>query len=462
MRTKTAGWVAMLVVTLTPGVAVAQQDTGQSGRFERRVIATGLGNPYEIQAAKDSSLWLTEKTGLRVLRMDPATGRTQTALDLHGVAAPSTGQDGLLGLALQERSGRVVGAYVSYTYPTGGGLALRIVHYATSANGVTLVNPRTLLEGLPAFSDHQGGRLRLGPDGMLYYSIGDQAKNRTARTCTPNEAQRLPIRAEVTAHDWSAYEGKTLRLTTTGGIPRDNPVLEGVRSHVYTYGFRNQQGLDFGPVGRLYGSEQGPSTDDEVNLLHPGGNYGWPYVAGYRDDKAYVYANWSKASPTPCEKLTYNDNHPPKDVPQQKETDWQGATVDPVDTLGTTVESGYDFEDPACAAQENLCWPTIGPTSLTTYDSDTIPGWKGSLLITAQKTGQVYRVSTDPSGTRTTGVEKLWTAPDRYRDIAVSPDGGTVYVATDQTGNLRVGGEGPITGDLQDRGAILAYTFVNR
>src|SRR3954469_18817856 len=74
-----------------------------------------------------------------------------------------------------------------------------------------------------------------------------------------------------------------------GSIPSDNPVIAGVRSHVYSYGHRNPQGLVFGPDGKLYESEHGPNTDDEINLIRAGGNYGWPYVAGYRDDQSYAF-----------------------------------------------------------------------------------------------------------------------------------------------------------------------------
>ena len=106
-------------------------------------------------------------------------------------------------------------------------------------------------------------------------------------------------------------------LNPDGGIPDDNPVINGVRSHVYTYGHRNPQGLVF--VGDLlFEAEHGPSSDDEINLLVAGGNYGWPHVAGFRDDQGYVYGNWSAAPD--CEKLakSYFPTDIPASVPQQK------------------------------------------------------------------------------------------------------------------------------------------------
>ncbi|VEH65604.1 Quinoprotein glucose dehydrogenase B precursor [Rodentibacter pneumotropicus] len=89
-----------------------------------------------------------------------------------------------------------------------------------------------MLDHLASFTDHQGGRLRLGPDGKLYYTIGNQGANQYSRTCYADRAQRLPTQQEVDNKDFAAYEGKTLRFNVDGSIPEDNPVINGVRSHV--------------------------------------------------------------------------------------------------------------------------------------------------------------------------------------------------------------------------------------
>ncbi|HEX2298708.1 MAG TPA: PQQ-dependent sugar dehydrogenase, partial [Pseudonocardiaceae bacterium] len=99
------------------------------------------------------------------------------------------------------------------------------------------------------------GRLLIGPDQKLYYAIGDQGNNQFERSCEPIRAQDLPHAAEVAGKDWHNYVGKILRLNLDGSIPGDNPVLAGVRSHVYSYGHRNPQGLVFGPDGRLFSAE---------------------------------------------------------------------------------------------------------------------------------------------------------------------------------------------------------------
>ena len=92
---------------------------------------------------------------------------------------------------------------------------------------------------------------------------------------------------QVTAQNWTAYEGKVLRMNSDGSIPDDNPMINGVQSHIFTYGHRNAQGIAMGSNGDLYIVEHGDKSDDELNHLQAGGNYGWPNIAGYQDDLTY-------------------------------------------------------------------------------------------------------------------------------------------------------------------------------
>lgn len=304
-------------------------------------------------------------------------------------------------------------------------------------------------------------RLRFGPDGKLYYAIGDQGANRGSHVCNPNWAQRLPTAAEVRARNWASYQGKTLRLNLDGSIPVDNPVLNGVRSHIWTYGHRDPQGLTFAPTGALYQNEHGPNTDDEINILRKGGNYGWPHVAGYRDDKAYTCNDWSASAPTPCARLTYSDLQVPPSVPRQKETGWKGSFIAPIHTFGT-VNNGFNFADPKCAAitQKWVCLPTIAPSSLEYYRAKPgtgIPGWNNSLLMTTLKDGTVYQLQLTSTGT-VGKVIKLWKDRDRYRDTAVSADGKSVFVATDNEGPVRDANGAPAF-DLKNPGSIVVFRW---
>ncbi|PRQ10013.1 glucose/sorbosone family PQQ-dependent dehydrogenase [Enhygromyxa salina] len=437
--------------------------------FSGRVLTTGLEAPWELSFGPDDMLWVTEREGRRITRIDPATGEMTEAITIDEVLVDQQHQ-GLLGMAfdpllLQGDDRNYV--YVAYTYdatPDDGDEQddprAKVVRLTYSESAETLGEPVELISGVPAGSDHNGGRLKIGPDELLYYSLGEQGANQFNRYCAPIEAQRLPTLAEVEAEDWSAYKGKILRMELDGSIPADNPELGGVQSHIFSYGHRNPQGLVFGPDGALYAVEHGPNTDDEVNLIEAGGNYGWPHIAGYRDDQAYVYANWSAAPD--CEQLTWTGlTDPagiPKSVPVQTESAWEQDFVEPLKTL-FTVHNSYDFEDETCGASYFICRPSVAPSSVDVYPHDgPIPGWGGSLLATTLKNGAVYRfkLSGDARGIR--DVDKLFDTVNRYRDLAIGPDDRTFYIATDTSGLTR-DTEGGATDQLANPGSILVFTF---
>ena len=270
----------------------------------------------------------------------------------------------------------------------------------------TLSDPVELISGMPASNDHNSGRMKIGPDGKLYYTIGDGGNDQLGNWCIPIESQTLPTAEEVAAKNWFAYQGKSLRFNLDGSIPDDNPEIKGVRSHIFTYGHRNMQGIDFAPDGTLYASEQGPKSDDEVNILQSGGNYGWPNVVGYRDNMAYQYARWKDAE-APCEALMFSDIAIPSTVPTADESEFTEEIVEPVTTL-FTVPSNWDFTDDRCEGMDFICWPTVAASSIEVYESDGIPEWKHSLLVTALKLGSVYRIPLSADGKTISG------PPERY------------------------------------------------
>ena len=436
--------------------------------FSMRVVATGLDAPWEITWGPDGRLWISERAGWRVIRMDPATGSYSTALDVPDVFQES-GQDGVLGMALDSRLGRSLGGdyvYLAYTYdadPSGDAdRRAKIVRLSYDATSGVLGSASTLIEGLPASSDHNSGRLVYGPDDHLYYTIGDQGHNQFDNKCLPIRAQDMPTQNEVDSQDWSAYQGKILRLSLNGSIPTDNPTIAGVRSHIYSYGHRNAQGLAFGPDGKLYASEQGPKTDDELNLIRPGKNYGWPHVAGYRDDKAYVYGSWAESTPETCESLGYSDYDVPDSVPKQLESAWNNVDYTPPLRTFYTVDNDYDFINLPCDTNYFICWPTIAPSSLDVY----VPGenglqtWGNALLVPSLKQGSVLRVRLSENGESTQAETKeLFKTTNRYRDLAIAPNKRTFYVITDSDGAT----SGPTAGStqlLEHRGAVLEFTYV--
>ena len=444
--------------------------------FDEKVLATGLKGPWELTYGPDDHLWVTERTAGRIIRINPADGAKTTAIDIAEVSAPG-GQDGLLGMALHPELLKGTGndyVYAAYTYVDKQRgpertvtdesspyryLYTKIIRLTYDKTTARLSDSVDLIAGLPASTDHNSGRLKIGPDLKLYYTIGDQGNNQLANYCIPIQAQRLPTADELKAKDYFAYQGKSLRLNLDGSVPGDNPVINGIRSHVFTYGHRNMQGIDFAPDGTLYAAEHGPKTDDEINILLPGRNYGWPQVAGYRDNKAYQYARWADAT-TPCKQLHFNDLAIDPSVPRQDETAWTEDFESPIATM-FTVPSDWNFNDPACKGFTFICWPTVAPSSIEVYmpKSGGIPGWENSLIVPTLKRGSIYRIPLAADGRTLRGpIERYFQSENRYRDTALSPDKRTIYVATDPGGVVEKLSGGATT-TLQAPGAILAFTY---
>jgi PQQ-dependent dehydrogenase (s-GDH family) len=454
-----------------PGSVVAGKQ-----QFTESVLATGLHNPWEVTWGPDDFLWVTERTAGNITRVNPADGGKLTAIHIPDVSAPG-GQDGLLGLALHPEFLKGTGndyVYTAYTYVDKARgpdetvadenspyrfLYTKIIRLTYQKATGKLTDPVELIAGLPASSDHNSGRMKIGPDGKLYYTIGDGGNNQLGNWCIPIQSQRLPTADEIKAANYFAYQGKSLRLNLDGSIPGDNPEINGVRSHVFTYGHRNMQGIDFAPNGTLYASEQGPKTDDEINILLPGKNYGWPHVAGFRDDKAYQYARWADAS-TPCQKLHFSDINIDPSVPHDDETTWKEDFEAPLATL-FTVPSDWNFTDPACGGMSFVCWPTIAPSSIEVYmpKEGGIPGWENSLIVTTLKRGSLYRIPLAVDGRKLRGpIERYLQSENRFRDTAFSPDRKTIYVATD-SGGVAEALAGGTTTTMKNPGSILVFTY---
>lgn len=233
----------------TPGEVFTASD---GTRFSVETVATGLEAPWSLAFAPDTRLFISERPGrVRILQ----EGRLQAApaLVLDDVAAE--GEAGLLGLALHPDFATNHFVYLAYTARRADGARVnRLVRYREA--GGTLAQAAVLLDDIPGASIHDGARLRFGPDGLLYMTMGDAAE--------PSVAQ-----------DPASLNGKILRLNDDGSTPRDNPFS----SPVYSIGHRNPQGIDWDPAtGNLWETEHGQSANDEVNLVERGKNYGWPVI----------------------------------------------------------------------------------------------------------------------------------------------------------------------------------------
>ena len=418
-----------------------------------------VDNPNDLNYGPDGQLWVSERERGVLVRINPDNGARDELVTIPNVLSTSR-QEGLLGFTFHQDFANNPFVYLSYTREEQGVKLQRLARYTYSQSGDDgiLNDPVIILDNLPATNDHNSGRIVYGPDAKLYYSIGDHGNNQGRNYCNEIRAQFLPSQAEVDVQDWVNYPGSILRLNVDGSIPTDNPILDGVQSHIFSYGHRNPQGLSFSESGKLYSSEHGPETDDEVNLIAPGNNYGWPIVVGFKDDQAYDYCNWSMAPD--CENLTFDVFNCPPNTPQVEENTMTDSNyTEPLASL-FAVSDDYDFNDPRF---ESSYWarPNVAPPSIEVYESDAIPSWKGSLLIPSLKRGRIYRLKLNADGTAIEGdtIQHFYT-PNRYRDIALDPDGKSFYIVTDESGNVSdLSGTRRATPNRRNPSAILKFTL---
>ncbi|MEK8126880.1 PQQ-dependent sugar dehydrogenase [Paenibacillus filicis] len=270
---KAAGMLAALIMTLTtltgcfepksPAtgavVDVVQPSKGIESRRAEPVletIAEKLKTPWAIDFDGDT-IYISEREGDIVKIAGGKTERQKVKL-LKPVL--QKGEGGFLGFVLAPDFDRSRQAYAYHTYQEKGKMLNRVVLLRQTGNGWQEVKP--LLENIPGSIYHNGGRLAIGPDKQLYITTGD-------------------AQTESSAQDKKSLAGKILRMTLQGKVPKDNPFPG---SYVFSYGHRNSQGIAWDSTGHLYSSEHGPSGSpgghDEMNLIKPGANYGWPLVIG--------------------------------------------------------------------------------------------------------------------------------------------------------------------------------------
>ncbi|RIQ12406.1 PQQ-dependent sugar dehydrogenase [Jiangella rhizosphaerae] len=264
---------------LSPGTSSPSSPAAQPGPVtpsSGEEIVTGLAAPWSIAfvPGSDGQALVTQRDEGTIVLVDDS-GTVTPVGAVPGV--DGTGEGGLLGIAFDPASPADL-----YVYATMG--AQNVVQRSTYANGA-LGEFSVVLDGIPAGTRHDGGRLAFGPDGMLYISTGESGN--------PDDAQ-----------DLGSLGGKILRIAPSGEVPPDNP-FDG--SPIWSYGHRNVEGLAFDDEGRLWASEFGDREADEVNLIVAGGNYGWPFVEGIGGAPDYVdpVVEWRPTSESSPSGLAY-------------------------------------------------------------------------------------------------------------------------------------------------------------
>jgi aldose sugar dehydrogenase len=346
-----------------PLVLFLLMGSAQAVDYRIETLASGLEHPWSLAFLPDGRILVTERAGrLRVieegrLREEPVGGVPDSFVRSQG---------GLFEVLPAPDFADSRWIYLSQAHGTAAANTTRVLR--GRLDGMTLADVEVLFEARPTRSTpvHFGGRMAFLADGTLVLGLGDGFDDR-------EDAQRL-----------DSHTGSIVRLHPDGRVPTDNPFVgrDGVLSEIYSYGHRNVQGL-FPDADNnvLWSHEHGPRGGDELNLIEPGVNYGWPVVS--------------------------------------HGIDYSGARITPHTSLP-------GMRDPV------RHWtPAIAPSGMTLYQGDLFPEWRGSLFISSLVQRQVRRLTLD--GTKIDGEEILFEEiGERLRDIRSGPDG-ALYLLTDKS-----------------------------
>ncbi len=483
---------------------------------------TRFYDPWEVTYGPDDSLWITEAKNYKVYKISPNGGTPRLILNIAqgstflpvaqqtfnlqfnflsgGYSGGSAPQGGLAGLAIHPDFMNATNpkkyVYISYIHLYDSTSVLKVsgsvvggVYYKNSlvrfnfntATGL-LENPVVICDTLPGSSDHNSQRIIIAPVNgtyYLFYANGDMGAGQFLNAQRKENAQNL-----------GCYEGKILRfnLEPDGDagsydqwIPNDNPFNSTTQSAVWSLGFRNNQGFAYANINGtdyLYGQMHGPFSDDEINVIQKSGNYGHPLVIGYAADGNYdnaaagnlIAANGGglplivSESANAASLANYHDPiytfYPAA----------QGSTSTPsTDATNTVQRMYYDFNH---GAQSNAAWPSEAPSGLDVYTNSMIPGWKNSLLSAVMKGapgtsgGRLVRLklNSNGDGVITSASHNIDTvgyfgSVNRFRDIALSPDGLTLFTIIDSSATT----SGPTTINpinSKCKGCLLKLTFL--
>ena len=354
MRTRAVALLALLL----PGAVAAERYQSEQHCFTVEPAVENLERPWSVAFLPDGGFLITELAG-RLLRVTADGAHTP----IDGLpAVKAGGQGGLLDVALHPgyADNRLI--YLSYS---AGGLrrGTDVARARLVADRLEDVSVIFSMRPRKGGGRHFGSRLLFAPDGSLYITLGDRADRDSAQ-------------------DLEQHAGSIIRVHDDGRVPADNPDPS---SAIYSYGHRNVQGIVYAGE-RLWAHEHGPMGGDELNLVLPGRNYGWPTI-------------------------TYGVNY----------------------VTGTAIGEGTHKQG---MEQPVRYWmPSIGPSGLAYYDGDAFPAWRGNLFIGSLKFGLLARLSMD--GERVTGEERLLQGRyGRIRDVRQGPDGLLYLLTDDEQGAL--------------------------
>ena len=321
------------------------------------VLVENLNFPWEILWGPDNLIWMTERGG-KISRVNPTNGVVtllHTIIDID-----ARGEGGLLGMVLHPQFNTTPYVFVAYNYSSVGSYREKVVRFTFSSG--KLADPLIIQDNIMAGNIHNGCRLVIVGD-KIFITTGD-----SGNTALPQ--------------DNGFINGKILRLNLDGTIPSDNPF--GI-SAIWSKGHRNPQGLVFAN-NILYSSEHGPDTDDEINIIEKGRNFGWPTVRGFCNESAEA-----------------------------------------------SFCSANNVKEPIKA------WtPTIAVSGMDYYNNNLIPQWKNSLLVATLKNSRLMQLKLNDTHNNVAETNEFFTnAYGRMRDVCIAPDG-KVYICTSNGSNDKI------------------------
>jgi aldose sugar dehydrogenase len=355
-------------------------ETYEQRHIRVSVVTKGLSHPWSVAFLPGGDMLITERVGrLRlvrngVLQPEPVKG-TPKVISISTMA-------GLMDIALHPRFAENKWIYISYHKPVGMGKSADGKDFPLASNSILrgtwdgnqLTDVRDIFVADDV--DMEMSRIAFGQDGMLYMTVGGPGTG-------PPESLNRPQHG-------NDYAGKILRMTDAGGVPKDNPFVgkSGYKPLIYTMGHRTQLGLAVNPFnGEVWAGEQGPNGGDEVNVLKPGKNYGWPLVSYGSDYRGPRFAAFA---------------------------------------------AGKDFEEP------RLFWtPAIALSGMMFYTGDRFPNWQRNLFVGGMRegeiarTGQLVRIVFNEQWQELRRESLLRDLHQRIRDVRQGPDG-LIYVLTEE------------------------------
>lgn len=330
--------------------------------FDVEVLTSDLTNPWAVVMLPDNRALITERPGrMRIFDLD--SNELSSALSgVPNVAA--TGQGGLLDVILHPDFDNNQLIYFSYAAGSNNQFSTEVARARLTDAGLEDFEQLFVAQPKTSGGNHFGSRLVFDNDGYLFIGLGDRNQR--------DEAQNL-----------GSHTGTVVRLHDDGSVPSDNPFVnqEGALPEIYSYGHRNIQGADLNPwTGEVWTHEHGPQGGDEVNVLMPGANYGWPVI---------TYG------------VEYGSGQP----------------------IGETHQEGME--------QPLLEWtPSIAPSGMAFYDYSGIPGWYGDLLVGALAHQFLGKYKVD--GYEMSDEQRLLESHGRIRAVTVA-DNGDIFVVNDQS-----------------------------